>query len=169
MIPVVIITGGLAGIGVNEAANIGIPAACSKFSRGFEAQADYLGVQYAYKAGYDPNGMINFFEKLQAKEKKKPGTLSKAFSTHPQTPDRIQRTQKEIARILPAREQYVVSTSEFDDVKTRLAAIENRRKTLGPAKDNQPSLRRSKKADKTDKSGDEDRPTLQKRDDRQNR
>jgi predicted Zn-dependent protease len=165
-IPLIFMGGGL-GYAIRAAAGIGLPLTFLRFSRGFEAEADYLGLQYMYKAGYDPQAYITFFEKLQAKEKKKPGSLSKAFSTHPQTPDRIQKTQSEIARILPAREQYVVSTSEFDDVKARLAALENRRKTVGPAKENQPSLRRTKKTDtnKTDKSGDEDRPTLQRRDD----
>ena len=90
-----------------------------QFSRGFEAEADYLGLQYMYKTGYDPNAFISFFEKIQAKEKKKPGTLAKAFSTHPQTPDRISKSQEEIAKILPARNQYVVTTSEFDSVKAR--------------------------------------------------
>jgi beta-barrel assembly-enhancing protease len=163
-IPLIFVGGGL-GYAIRSAAGLGLPLTFLRFSRGFEEEADFLGLQYMYKTGYDPQAYVTFFEKLQAKEKKKPGTLSKAFSTHPQTPDRIQRTQKEIARILPAREQYVVSTSEFDSVKARLAAIENRRKTIGPAKDNQPSLRRSKKTDKTDKSGEEDRPTLQRRDD----
>ena len=138
-----------------------------RFSRGFEQEADFLGLQYMYKSGYDPQAYITFFEKLQSKEKKKPGTLSKAFSTHPQTPDRIQKTQQEIARILPAREQYIVSTSEFNDVKTRLAVLENRRKTVGPAKENQPSLRRSKGKDQSGKTTDDDRPTLQRRDDRE--
>jgi predicted Zn-dependent protease len=164
-IPLIFVGGGI-GYAVRSAAGLGLPLTFLRFSRGFEEEADFLGLQYMYKSGYDPQAYVTFFEKLQAKEKKKPGTLSKAFSTHPQTPDRIKRTQQEIARILPARDQYVISTSEFEDVKTRLAAIENRRKTIGPAKDNQPTLRRSKKTDKTDKSGDEDRPTLQKRDDR---
>ena len=161
-IPLIFVGGGI-GYAIRSAAGLGLPLTFLRFSRGFEEEADFLGLQYMYKSGYDPQAYVTFFEKLQAKEKKKPGTLSKAFSTHPQTPDRIKRTQQEIARILPARDQYVISTSEFDDVKARLAAIENRRKTVGPAKDNQPSLRRSKK---TEKSGDEDRPTLQKRDDR---
>ena len=163
-IPLIFVGGGL-GYAIRAAAGFALPMTFLRFSRGFEAEADYLGLQYMYKAGYDPQAFVTFFEKLQAKEKKKPGTFSKAFSTHPQTPDRIQKTQQEIARILPARDQYVISTSEFDDVKARLAAIENRRKTNGPAKENQPSLRRSKKTDNTDKSGDEDRPTLQRRDD----
>ena len=166
-IPLIFVGGGI-GYAVRSAAGLGLPLTFLRFSRGFEAEADYLGLQYMYKAGYDPQAYITFFEKLQAKEKKKPGSLSKAFSTHPQTPDRISNSQREIARILPAREQYVISTSEFDDVKARLAAIENRRKTLGPAKDNQPSLRRSKGKDKDDKTTEDDRPTLQRRDDRQN-
>ncbi|MGE5205317.1 MAG: M48 family metalloprotease [Chlamydiota bacterium] len=165
-IPLIFVGGGI-GYAVRAAAGFGLPLTFLRFSRGFEQEADFLGVQYMYKAGYDPQAYITFFEKLQSKEKKKPGTLSKAFSTHPQTPDRIQQTQKEIARILPARDQYIVSTSEFNDVKTRLAAIENRRKTVGPAKENQPSLRRSKSKDQSGKTTDDDRPTLQRRDDRE--
>jgi len=149
-----------------------MPLTFLTFSRGFEAEADYLGLQYMYKAGYDPQAFISFFEKIQAKEKKKPGTLSKAFATHPQTPDRIQKTQEEIGKILPARQQYIVSTSEFDLVKARLAALENRHKLNNEDKDKgRPSLRRTSTADKTSgdskKSGDEDRPTLKRRPDDQ--
>ena len=162
-IPLIFVGGGL-GYAIRSAAGLGLPLTFLRFSRGFEEEADFLGLQYMYKTGYDPQAYVTFFEKLQAKEKKKPGTLSKAFSTHPQTPDRIKKTQQEMARILPARDQYVISTSEFDTVKAQLAALENRRKTIGPAKENQPSLRRSKR---TDKSGEEDRPTLQRRDDRE--
>jgi predicted Zn-dependent protease len=142
-----------------------------KFQRSFEAEADYLGLQYMYKTGYDPQAFISFFEKLQAKEKKKPGTLAKAFASHPQTPDRIEASQKEIATILPARAQYIVSTSEFDDVKSRLAVIENRHKVIEEKDGSKPSLRRTSSSDKTssgsDKS-DDDRPTLKRRDDNPN-
>ena len=165
-IPLIFVGGGI-GYAVRSAAGLGLPLTFLRFSRGFEEEADFLGLQYMYKAGYDPQAYITFFEKIQAKEKKKPGTLAKAFSTHPQTPDRISKTQREIARILPAREQYVISTSEFDNVKIRLAAIENRRKTVGPARDDQPSLRRSKSRDKKGQTAEEDRPTLQRRDDRE--
>ncbi len=166
-IPLIFVGGGI-GYAVRAAAGFGLPLTFLHFTRGFEQEADFLGVQYMYKSGYDPQAYITFFEKLQSKEKKKPGTFSKAFSTHPQTPDRIQKTQQEIARILPAREQYIVSTSEFNDVKTRLAGIENRRKTVGPGKENQPSLRRSKSKDQSGKTTtDDDRPTLQRRDDRE--
>jgi predicted Zn-dependent protease len=121
-----------------------------------------------YKTGYDPQAFISFFEKVQAKEKKKPGTLAKAFASHPQTPDRIEKSQREIATILPARAQYVVSTSEFDDVKARLATIENRHKVIEEKDGSRPSLRRTSSTDKstgTDKS-DDDRPTLKRREDK---
>jgi predicted Zn-dependent protease len=171
MIPVVILTGGLAGLGVNTAANYGIPAVFSKFGRNFEAQADYLGVQYAYKSGYDPNGMINFFEKLQALEKKRPGVAMKLYGDHPQTPDRIAKSQQEIGTILPPRDQYMVDTSDFQQAKKRLALI-MKHKLLKDDKDNQkPDLRRTagdkdpgdKSPDQNGKSQDDDRPVIKRK------
>jgi hypothetical protein len=167
-IPLIFIGGGI-GYGIYEAAGLGLPLTFMKFQRNFEAEADYLGLQYMYKTGYDPQAFISFFEKVQAKEKKKPGTLAKAFASHPQTPDRIEKSQQEIATILPARAQYVVSTSEFDDVKARLATIENRHKVIEEKDGSRPSLRRTSSSDKTstgsDKS-DDDRPTLKRREDK---
>jgi len=164
-----IFVGGAIGYAGYEAAGLALPLTFLHFSRGFEAEADYLGLQYMYKSGYDPQAFISFFEKVQAQEKKKPGSLAKAFSTHPQTPDRIEKSQEEITTILPARAQYTVSTSEFDDVKARLAAIENRHKVLDKNEDkNRPSLRRTSTTDKNgsdDKTNDDDRPTLKRRDD----
>ncbi len=167
-IPLIFIGGGI-GYGIYEAAGLGLPLTFMKFQRNFEAEADYLGLQYMYKTGYDPQAFISFFEKIQAKEKKKPGTLAKAFASHPQTPDRIQESQREIATILPAKAQYVITTSEFDDVKSRLATIENRHKVNDEKDGSRPSLRRASGSDKTtgtDKTGDDDdRPTLKRRDD----
>ena len=168
-IPLIFVGGGI-GYAVRSAAGLGLPLTFLSFSRGFESEADYLGLQYMYKAGYDPNAFVQFFEKLQAREKKKPGTLAKAFSTHPQTPDRISKSQEEISRILPARQQYIVTTSEFADVKSRLASLENRRKLVDDKPGNKPSLRRTSTNDKSgdkngDKGGDDDRPTLHRRDD----
>ena len=164
-----IFIGGPIGYAGYEASGLVLPMTFLKFSREFESQADYLGVQYMYKAGYDPSAFVTFFEKIEAMDKKKPGTLAKAFDTHPQTPDRIEKTQEEIASILPARPQYIVSTSEFDDVKARLAAIENRHKVNDKKDENKPSLRRTSTADKTggDKGDnpDDDRPTLKRRPD----
>jgi predicted Zn-dependent protease len=162
-IPLIFIGGGI-GYAARMAANFALPITFMSFSRGFEAEADYLGLEYMYKTGYDPQAYVAFFEKVQAKEKKRPGALAKAFSSHPPTPDRIENTQKEIAQVLPARDQYLVSTSEFDEVKARLGAIENRRK-LVDEKDNRPSLRRTSQSDKKgDTKQDDDRPTLKKRD-----
>jgi beta-barrel assembly-enhancing protease len=170
-IPLIFVGGGL-GYAVYEASGLGLPVAFMSFQRGFEAEADYLGLQYDYKSGYDPQAYISFFEKVEAQEKKKPGFMDKTFASHPQTPDRIEASQKEIATILPARPEYTVTTSEFDDVKARLASIENRRKVTTPKDANKPSLRRANNkknggTDQTSDSGD-DRPTLKRRDDSNN-
>jgi predicted Zn-dependent protease len=166
-IPLIFVGGGI-GYGAYEAAGPAAMMGILKFSRGFEAEADYLGVEYMYRAGYDPSAFVSFFEKIQAMEKKKPGTLAKTFDTHPQTPDRIEKTQEEIRKILPAKQQYIVTTSEFDDVKSRLASIENRHKVLDQKDANKPSLRRTSTSS-TDGNGnsqsDDDRPTLKRRDD----
>ncbi len=167
-IPLIMVGGGL-GYGLYEAANIGIPLTFLQFSRDFEAQADFLGTQYLYRAGYDPQALVNFFEKIELLEKRKPGAIAKAFETHPATPDRIGRTQDEIATLLPPRAQYLETTSEFDDVKTRLARIENKRKLEDKKNGNQPTLRKastSPNANDPNANGNgDDRPTLHKRDD----
>ena len=176
MIPLLFI-GGWTGYGIYEGANIGIPLTFLQFQRGFEAQADYLGLQYMYKAGYDPQAFVAFFEKYNALIKQKPNLISKAFSTHPPTPDRIKHSQEEMQRILPPRQEYVVSTSEFQDVKARLARLENRRRVQDDdGKGKKPTLRRT--ASTTGSGGDsgntqpqtgtqttDDPPTLHRRDD----
>jgi predicted Zn-dependent protease len=178
-----IFVGGVAGVGARQAAGIAIPVTFLKFTRNQEAEADYLGAQYMYKAGYDPSAMLSFFEKLQAKEKAKPGTMSSLFTDHPPTAARIAAIKQEIETILPNREQYVVSTSEFDGVKARLISLENRQPT---ADETRPAFKRrspsghpadsdpdtaSSKQDPTaqtqpnDRPSDEDdRPTLKRKD-----
>jgi len=171
-IPLIMMTGySWTGYGIYEAMQFAIPVTFLKFSRDFEAQADYLGIEYMYRAGYDPQAFISFFEKVQALEKRKPGMVAKAFSDHPQTPDRILHSQEEIARILPARDEYTVTTSEFDDVKARLARIENKRRLVDTKDKNRPSLRRASTtgdgttAQPSDTSNTDDRPTLHRRED----
>lgn len=135
-----IFMGGIGGYALRQAAGFLIPMQFLQFSRKDESEADYLGLQYLYKTGYDPGAAVSFFEKLQAKESAKPGTVSKMFSTHPPTGDRIEMSKKNIEAVLPDREQYVVTTSEFNQVKTQLAQLENRRPS--PEESNKPSLRR---------------------------
>jgi beta-barrel assembly-enhancing protease len=158
----------LAGLAMYQGMNLAIPVAFLKFSRDEERQADYFGLQYMYKAGYDPNSFVSFFEEIAAAEKKQPGTVATIFADHPPTPDRIEAIQKEIAKILPARDQYVVTTSEFDAVKKRLEMIEMNQKVDNGRKRG-PTLRKETKnpttADggSTDDSDDSDRPTLKRR------
>jgi len=170
-IPLIIFTQGTwTGYGIYEASQLAVPLTFLQFSREYEAEADYLGIQYMYKAGYDPQGMVSIFEKLDALEKHKPGALSKAFSDHPATPDRIDAVENEIATILPPEPQYMVTTSEFDQVKARLARIQNKRGIQDKKGGNKPTLRRvggsnnDPNAPPSGTSGTDDRPTLGRRD-----
>jgi len=164
----------LAGYSIYQGMQFAIPMAFLQFTRTDEKEADYLGLEYMYKAGYDPNAFVAFFEKVASDEKKQPGTIPKIFSTHPPTPDRIEASQKEIATILPQRAEYIVTTSEFDVVKHRLQLIEQNVK-VNDKNPNKPSLRK-KTAQTTapqpgdtsttsDPNSDPDRPTLQRRPD----
>jgi len=165
-----------AGYALYQGINLAIPMTFLKFSRDDEKEADYLGLQYMYKAGYDPNSFVSFFEKVEALEKKQPGTIPKYFSTHPPTPDRIEAAQKEIAQILPPRDEYIVTTSEFDTVKARLQMIEMNEKVTNGKKGG-PTLRKKTKNPTTADGGsgnggssgddDSDRPTLKRRPDDQ--
>ena len=168
-----IFIGGAAAYGIYQASGLLVPLSFLKFSRGFESEADYLGIQYMYKTGYDPTAFVDFFEKIQTLEKRKPGTMSKLFSTHPPTDDRIEKSQKEIEG-LTAKPEYVVTTSEFNDVKARLAMLENQRRPDKTSEDpNKPTLRRNPNStapieDETDpskknKGDDSDRPKLKRR------
>ncbi|MBZ5701697.1 MAG: M48 family metalloprotease [Acidobacteriia bacterium] len=171
-IPLILLgPGGWAGYGIYQGLNLAIPLTYLKFSRDAEREADFLGLQYMYKAGYDPNAYVTFFERIQADERRRAGTIPKVFSSHPPTPERIAMAQKEIARILPARQEYIVTTSEFDQVKARLRNIMFSRKT----KENEPgkpTLRTRTEQEKNKKPqttgtdpADDGRPTLKRRPD----
>jgi predicted Zn-dependent protease len=136
-----------------------MPMTFLKFSRGFESEADFLGVEYMYKAGYDPQAFTAFFERVKNLEKRRQNTIAKAFETHPQTPDRITRTQKEINTLLPPQVEYKVDTSEFQDVKAQLNRLENHRNAIeNPTR---PTLRRRPQPDVESKpAGDDREPTL---------
>ena len=165
-----IFMGGWTGYGIRQAASILSPLGFLKFSRGFEKEADLLGLQYMYKAGYDPTAFVDFVEKLQAAEKRKPGTMAKVFSSHPPTGGRIKFAQQNIQTILDAKPEYVVTTSEFNKVKARLARLENRRVGDKPEDPNRPRLKK-RNSGRVDSKGnplpestdEEDRPTLKRR------
>jgi len=167
-----IFLGGMAGYAIYQGAGMAVPLGFLKFSRGFEAEADKLGLEYIYKAGYDPTAFVDFFEKIESQEKKKPGAMSKLFSSHPPTEERIKSSQQSIERYLKARPEYVVNTSEFEDVRGRVVAMHNRRQTEVVKDPDRPSLRRNPNG-RIDSNGDEktpaadqdDRPTLKRRDD----
>jgi len=166
-----IMMGGWVGYGIYEASGLAVPLAYLGFTRGFESEADLLGLQYMYHAGYDPTAFIDFFEKIQSLEKRKPGTMSKLFSTHPPTEDRIKNAQKTIQEYLKEKPEYVLSTSEFEDVKARVMAMHNRRQITNPKDAGRPTLRRNPNGqidsngdEKAPKSDSDDRPTLKRRD-----
>ena len=160
-IPVgVILGGGLGGVAIRQAANVGIPAAFLHFTRRDESEADYLGVQYLYSAGYDPNGAISILEKLESLQKNQPGSVARIFSTHPMDATRIQKTEEEIGRILPAKDEYVVNTSEYTAIRERLISQEARKK--GVVDDGRPQLRR--RMDPVEQTAEQDVPVVRRRD-----
>ncbi len=157
--------GGPIGYAGYEALSLAGPLTFLKFSRGFESEADFLGVQYMYKAGYDPQAFTSFFEKVKEMEKHKQNMVAKAFETHPQTPDRIEKTQREINTLLPPEEEYKVDTSDFQDVKLRLDQLQNRRR-INPGKGNRPTLRQRLSppgADDSAPANKHEYPTLEQR------
>jgi len=140
----IVLGGGWGGYAARQGMGVLIPTAFLKFSRQDESEADYLGTQYLYAAGYDPSGAISIFEKIEALSRTKPGFAARIFSTHPMDSDRIRKTQQEIEQILPAKSEYVVNTSEYMDVRDRV-------------------ISRSKTTARPDANLNEDRPTLKRR------
>ena len=168
-----IFVGGWTGYGLRQAMGFAIPIGFLRFSRKFELEADSLGLQYIYKSGYDPTAFTDFFEKMQADEKRRPGTMAKIFSSHPPHGNRIKKTQKMIDDLLPNKREYVVNTSEFLDVKGRLVSLTRPGKEKSDNPD-RPRLRRTSSggtvpigdgnSDLEADAGDEDeRPTLKRR------
>jgi len=155
-----ILWGGWTGYAVRQGVGMGIPLGFLSFERRFETEADMLGIQYMYKAGYDPTASVDLFERMLSLEKRKPGTIARVFNTHPMTEDRLVQTQKNIAEMLPNRPEYVVTTSEFNEVRERVKARYVPRPQADP---NRPRLRKSPSAVTPGEDSDE-RPTLKRRD-----
>src|SRR6516225_3626482 len=161
-----IFMGGWPGYAVRQGANLALPMTFLKFSRGFEQEADLLGLQYLYKAGYDPTAFVDFFERMEALEKKKPGTVSELFHSHPDMSSRIKYTQKNVQDLLQQQPQNVVTTSEFRELNQYMAQILNLRKNQSPSTG--PTLRRPPKRptepvenrEGTRQEPNDERPTL---------
>jgi beta-barrel assembly-enhancing protease len=136
--------GGPAGMIVRNVAQFAVPMTFMKFSRGAEREADLLGLEYEYAAGYDPAAMVNFFEKLQSSDRKKPNFVVRAFQSHPMTDDRLKRAQKTIATMLPDKEEYLLTSSEYDEMKMRLASLITNRMGITPAEKMKPVLKSGK-------------------------
>ncbi len=156
-----IFLGGPAGYAARQVLGIAVPMSFLKFSRDAEREADLLGLEYDYQTGYDPEEFIRLFEKLKIREKENKNFLARAFSTHPMTADRIKRAQKEIAQHLPAREEYVVDTSEFQSIKKRVQDLLARHR-IDAGRVTLPTLQRRGPETAPSKDGKEDpnRPTL---------
>jgi predicted Zn-dependent protease len=159
-IPAGILLGGVGGWAIRQGASVAVPTAFLHLGRKDESEADFLGLQYMYAAGYDPNGAISLFEKIESLNRKQPGFVDRIFSTHPMDADRIQKAEAEIQRILPARPEYVVTTSEYTAMRERMLNLEGKRKAEDPTR---PVLRRST-ASSQDKPAEDDRPTIKRRD-----
>lgn len=166
-----IFMGGWTGYAIRQGAGFAIPMTFLTFSRGFEREADTLGIQYLYKTGYDPTAFVDFFEKIQTLEKRKPGTMAKVFRSHPLTEARIKNAQKNIQENLPNKPEYVVNTSEFNEVKARLMAMQSRRK-VDDKEPGRPTLRRKpgrgtpiegEGETKKSEEDEDERPTLKRR------
>lgn len=132
-----VIFGGIPGLAVRQAANALAPMAFLNFSREYETEADLLGLQYLWKAGYDPNASIDLFEALQSTERRQTGKVGKLFHSHPPTPDRIEKTQKNIDTLLPHRDSYVINTSEYEEVRARLYDL-LQKYSMSPGNDSAP-------------------------------
>jgi len=163
------------GYAIRQGMSLAIPLTMLQFTRAEERQADHFGLQYLYKSGYDPKSFVDFFEKIETMEKRKPGSIAKVFLTHPMNDDRIKSAQQEIQTELKPKDEYVVNTSEFNDVKGRLAMLHNRHKVDSKDDPNRPRLRRAPgtgtgpvddgSGSSTSTTDDSDRPTLKRRPD----
>lgn len=157
-----IFLGGPAGYAVREIAGLAVPMSFLKFSRDAEREADLLGVEYEYASGYDPAAFVQFFEKLHAKQKEKHSFIARAFTTHPMTGDRIKRAQEEIDTLLPPKDEYVVDTSEFQEVKAHLSALMLKHQ-IDAGQSPRPTLRKRGPDDQGTNSGSKDEPPTLKR------
>ena len=169
-LPALFIGGYWTQVAIRQGLGLGLSLSVLGITRKSEEEADQLGTQYMWNTGIDPNGFIAFFEKLEAKEKNKPGKFSSFFRTHPPVEKRIVKVQEEIS-FLPLKDEYLVTTSKFNDVKARLVAMDNKLVRPGAATSSKgrkrPSLKRKTSSNRSERDKPtlkSDRPTLKRRD-----
>jgi predicted Zn-dependent protease len=134
--------GGWTGLLAHGAASAASPMFMFHFSRAFESEADLLGIQYLWKAGYDPSASVDLFERVESTERSQPGSVSRLFRTHPLTGDRIEQTQKNINELLPERTDYIINTSEYEEVRARVAEVAPQQHRTDAKEPGHPTLRR---------------------------
>lgn len=118
-----VIFGGIPGLAARQAANALAPMAFLAYSRHNETEADLLGLQYLWKAGYDPDASVDLFEAMESNERREAGKVGKLFRNHPPTQERIEKTQKNIDTMLPPRDSYIINTSEYEEIRARLYEV----------------------------------------------
>ncbi len=112
---------GITGALARQLGPLGLPLGVFHFSRAFEGEADLLGVQYLFAAGYDPRAAVDLLERIEAAERKRGGTVSRLYETHPATADRIHKVEKAIARLKTGDVLLAINTSEYEEIRRRLA------------------------------------------------
>jgi len=161
-LPALFVGGYWTQVGIRQGLGLGISLGILGISRGSEEEADQLGTQYAWNTGYDPEGFIGFFQKLQAREKNKPGTFTSFFRTHPTLESRIEKVEEEIG-LLPQKEYYIVTSSRLGLVQDRLRVQEVLTPVSNPGLKRRPTLKRDeeelKREKPTLKRGDDDNST----------
>ena len=160
--------GGPAAYAIAEVASIAVPLSFLKFSRDAEREADMLGLQYDYAAGYDPQAFVQFFEKLKMEENKKHSKIAKMFSTHPMNSERITAAQNEIRTYLPDRDSYIVDTSDFDLMKARLIALQGGLRMNVEKGGNRPVLQKRTQSSDAADTEPESAPTSNTKDNKDN-
>jgi hypothetical protein len=133
--------GGPVAYALRQVSSIAMPLSFLKFSRDAEREADLLGMQYQFSAGYDPTALVDFFERIDSEERDTHNFVARAFMTHPMTNDRIRRAESQLEN-LPSRDTYITDTSEFDEIRDRLSRITHGRSIHGNGANPHPTLRR---------------------------
>jgi predicted Zn-dependent protease len=103
----------------NMASQMVASGAFMKYSRDAEREADRLGARNLYDAGFDPRGMVTFFQKLDAMRKREPNVIEAFFSTHP-SPDERVKNVSDLIRSFPPKEGPFTDSGKLEQIQARL-------------------------------------------------